>query len=117
MQCRRVLTRLIAATKRCEIGIVDLTPEVQSAIRSYHAVVTLESTTIAHGLPYRANLQFAPSFEAAVRLGEAVPATAAVANWRFRAGLCSEELKNLAQNPGIITKHPPRPFPLRLRTN
>jgi len=59
-------------------------------------VVALESTVVAHGLPYPANLETARQMEAAVRQHGAVPATIAVLQGRLHVGLTEPELEFLA---------------------
>ena len=60
-------------------------PEVAEALAKRRPVVALESTLIAHGLPWPLNLETARAAEAAVRAEGAVPATIVV--WRGRPGL------------------------------
>ena len=58
--------------------------------------VALESTLIAHGLPWPDNLETALASEAAVREAGAEPATIAVLGGSIRVGLTREELERLA---------------------
>lgn len=62
------------------------------AIASRKAVVALESTVIAHGLPHPLNIETARACEQAVLRAEAVPATVAVVDGRAKAGLSEGEL-------------------------
>jgi pseudouridine-5'-phosphate glycosidase len=64
-------------------------------------VVALESTLIAHGLPWPLNLETARAAEAAVRAEGAVPATVAVWHGRPTVGLRDAELEYLARAPGV----------------
>lgn len=66
-------------------------PEKGSAPR-----VALESTVIAHGLPYPHNLRLARRLEARVREVGAEPATIAILGGELRAGLTDAELHHLA---------------------
>ena len=75
---------------------LELDPEVRQALDGGRAVVALESTVIAHGLPYPTNLETARSMEAAVRDHGAVPATIAVLDGRLRVGLDDAALEHLA---------------------
>ena len=69
------------------------------------ARVALESTLIAHGLPYPDNLETARASEAAVREAGAEPATIAVLDGLVRVGLTSVELERLASAPpGSVLK-------------
>lgn len=72
-------------------------PEVRRAIEAGQAVVALESTLIAHGLPWRMNLETARRSEAAVRMAGGVPATIAVLGGEPCIGLTEGELERAAQ--------------------
>jgi pseudouridine-5'-phosphate glycosidase len=80
---------------------LHLSPEVRQALKDGQAVVALESTVIAHGLPYPTNLQSARQMEAAVRRNGAVPATIALLAGQIRVGLADAELEHLATATGI----------------
>jgi pseudouridine-5'-phosphate glycosidase len=75
---------------------LQLDPEVRQALDEGKAVVALESTVIAHGLPYPANLETARSMEAVIRGQGAVPATIAVLDGRLCVGLADAGLEHLA---------------------
>src|SRR5256885_70283 len=77
---------------------IDTAPEVAAALQSGRPVVALESTLIAHGLPWPLNLETALAAEAAVREEGAVPATIAVLRGRPTIGLTSDELATLARD-------------------
>ncbi len=62
------------------------------------AVVALESTLVAQGLPWPENLETAREAEAAVRAAGAVPATVAVLAGLVRVGLSGAELEHLARS-------------------
>ncbi len=66
--------------------------EVSAAIADGSAVVALESTLLAHGLPPGRNRKVADAVEDAVRAAGAVPATIAVLDGRLRVGLDAAEL-------------------------
>jgi pseudouridine-5'-phosphate glycosidase len=82
--------------------LIDVRPEVAAAIRRGDPVVALESTLIAHGLPWPWNLETAQHAEAAVRDAGGVPATVAVIDGRPTVGLDSSELRRLAQEGDAI---------------
>jgi pseudouridine-5'-phosphate glycosidase len=71
---------------------VSASSEVSAALRDGGAVVALESTILAHGLPAPRNRQAADELEAVVRAHGAVPATVAVLDGRARIGLSAAEL-------------------------
>lgn len=73
-------------------------PEVDAALRGGLAVVALESTLVAHGLPWPTNLETALEAESAVRRAGAVPATVAVVGGEIRIGLSGPELEHLARS-------------------
>ncbi|MGH2357922.1 MAG: pseudouridine-5'-phosphate glycosidase, partial [Candidatus Limnocylindria bacterium] len=54
---------------------LEISPEVRDALAARRAVVALESSLIAQGLPAPHNLRTALEAEAAVREAGAVPAT------------------------------------------
>ena len=78
-------------------------PEVVEALAAGRAVVALESTLVAQGLPWPTNLETAIAAEGAVRASGSVPATIAVVGGVARVGLDREELAALAE-PGRFRK-------------
>jgi pseudouridine-5'-phosphate glycosidase len=70
-------------------------PEVEAALAGGKPVVALESTVIAHGLPYPENVKTALAMEAAVREGGATPATIAIIRGEIRFGLTADEVERL----------------------
>jgi pseudouridylate synthase len=76
--------------------------EVVAALRENRPVVALESTLIAHGLPWPLNLETALAAEDAVRAGGAVPATIAVWQGVPSVGLTRNQLEELAQGTNIL---------------
>src|SRR5262249_55000278 len=78
-------------------------PEVAGCVRDGGAVVALESTLVAHGLPWPENLETGRAAEAAVRGAGAHPATVAVLDGGIRVGLDDGELTRLSR-PGTFTK-------------
>ena len=77
-------------------------PEVADAVQAHRPVVALESTLIAHGLPWPLNLETAFAAEAAVRAEGAVPATIAVLNGQPTVGLSEKELHELARTEMVV---------------
>lgn len=77
-------------------------PDVAAAIDNKRPIVALESTVIAHGLPWPMNLETARAAEAAVRAEGAVPATIAVIEGSPRIGLYDAELERLAGGREVI---------------
>jgi pseudouridine-5'-phosphate glycosidase len=82
-------------------NLLDVRPNIAAALAAGRAVVALESTVIAHGLPWPRNVETARATEAAVRAEGAVPATIAVLGGRPTVGLDDAELESLARAPGV----------------
>ena len=78
-----------------------LHPSVRSALETNSAIVALESTVIAHGLPRPQNLETAQRLERIVRESGAVPATIAILNGQLTVGLTSEELNFIAETDDV----------------
>ncbi|MEU9973107.1 pseudouridine-5'-phosphate glycosidase [Streptomyces sp. NPDC051014] len=81
--------------------VLVMSEEVREALGAGRAVVALESTIIAHGLPRPRNLQVALELEEAVRHEGAVPATIAVLDGRPHVGLAKDQLERVANEDGI----------------
>ena len=75
--------------------------EVAAALSQGRAVVALESTIIAHGMPFPQNLDTARAVEAAVRNEGAVPATIAVLDGEIVVGLSDAEVERVARSPDM----------------
>ncbi len=82
--------------------MLHFSPEVKAELsKPRPAIVALESTVIAHGLPRPQNLQTALRLEEIIRAGGAVPATIAVLKGHFHAGLNRDQLEDIAHNPDV----------------
>jgi pseudouridylate synthase len=81
-----------------------LSPEVAAAREAGWPVVALESTIIAHGLPWPDNLAIAHELEATVRAHGGVPATIAVIEGQPRIGLAADALERLARDGSRFVK-------------
>src|SRR6516165_1987701 len=93
--------------------LIDLSPEVEAALRAARPVVALESTLITHGLPWPENAQTALAMEAAARESGAVPATIAVLAGRITVGISREQIEDLAHRPfGSVRKCSRRDLPV-----
>jgi len=82
-------------------ALIRVLPEVQAALKEGQPVVALESTIVAHGMPYPANLETAQAVEAIVREEGAVPATVAVVDGAVQVGCDAATLERLASEPGV----------------
>jgi len=83
---------------------IEVSEEVRTAIEEGLPVVALESTIIAHGLPYPDNLTIARELDAAVRDQGAVPATIAVIRGRLCVGLSDDDLSTIATDKQNVAK-------------
>ncbi len=88
-------------TRQQKAFSLHISDQVRAALDAGQPVVALESTVIAHGLPYPANLETARQMEAAVRAHGATPATIAILQGRLQVGLAEPELEFLATAQGI----------------
>jgi pseudouridine-5'-phosphate glycosidase len=80
---------------------LDVRPRVVRALAEQVPVVALESTLIAHGLPWPVNLETARAAERVVAGAGAVAATIAVWHGRPTVGLDDEEIEYLARATGV----------------
>jgi pseudouridylate synthase len=80
---------------------VRVAGEVAVALAGRRAVVALESTLLAHGLPPGRNREVAGRLEDAVRAAGAVPATVAVLGGSPVVGLSGAELDRVC-DPGLV---------------
>jgi pseudouridine-5'-phosphate glycosidase len=80
---------------------LTLDPEVREAIASGDPVVALESTLIAHGMPYPQNLETARGLKAIVRQAGAVPAVISINKGQILIGTSDEGLRDLAASGGV----------------
>lgn len=79
-----------------------LSAEVRDALATQHPVVALESTVIAHGLPYPVNLEIARDMEEAIRAEGAVPATIGIHDGKIVVGLSTAEIEQLATAQDVL---------------
>jgi pseudouridine-5'-phosphate glycosidase len=80
---------------------IAIRDEVAEALRRGTPVVALESTLIAHGLPYPDNLELAREVEGLVRREGGVPATIGVIGGVPKVGLGYQELELIATGEGV----------------
>ncbi len=76
-------------------------PDVQEALAAGRAVVALESTIIAHGMPYPTNIETALEVERIVRDEGAVPATIAILGGEISVGLDQQALEKLGRSHDV----------------
>jgi len=81
---------------------LDISTEVQQALKTGLPIVALESTIISHGMPFPQNLETALTVEKIIREESAVPATIAILNGRIKIGLSQHELEQFAKHTSQI---------------
>lgn len=81
---------------------LDRSPEVLNAMETGQPVVALESTIIAHGMPYPRNVETALAVNEVIRSNGAVPATIGILNGRMKVGLTAEEIEYLAKAKNVL---------------
>ncbi|MDX2090305.1 MAG: pseudouridine-5'-phosphate glycosidase [Kofleriaceae bacterium] len=81
-----------------------IAPEVEAARGKGEPIVALESTIVAHGLPWPENFEIAKELEETVRSFGAIPATCAIIEGQPRVGLDVPTLERLAREGAQIAK-------------
>ncbi len=94
---------------------LDVSRAVADGVAESAPVVALESTLIAHGLPYPHNLETVREMIGAIERAGAVPAVIAVLDGRIRVGLDAAELERVARDIGIV-KAGARDIPVLIAT-
>ena len=84
------------------LSYVALTDEVRAALQEQRPVVALESTVIAHGLPYPANIEVAQAMEAGIRAEGAIPATVGILNGKIVIGLSVDQIQYLGTAQHVL---------------
>jgi pseudouridine-5'-phosphate glycosidase len=82
-------------------NFLQIHPEVAQALAEGKPVVALESTIIAHGMPYPKNVETAKEVEAIVRAHGAIPATIAILEGKLCVGLDAGQLNFLGSTPDV----------------
>jgi pseudouridine-5'-phosphate glycosidase len=81
---------------------LNIHPEVAHALAQGQPVVALESTIIAHGMPYPQNVQTALEVEAVIRAHGAIPATIAVLEGKICIGLSRDQIEALGSAKDVM---------------
>lgn len=81
---------------------LEIHPNVEKALKENKAVVALESTIIAHGMPYPQNVETALKVEEIIRNNGAVPATVGIINGKIKVGLSTEEIEHMAKSDEVV---------------
>lgn len=81
---------------------LNIHTDVAQALGAGQPVVALESTIIAHGMPYPQNVQTALEVEAVIREYGAIPATIAVLEGKICVGLSRQQIEVLGSTPDVM---------------
>ena len=81
---------------------IRLAEEVQAALQGQRPIVALESTVIAHGLPYPANIEVSQAMEATIRNEGAIPATVGMHDGKIVIGLSQGEIERLGTAQDVL---------------
>lgn len=84
------------------MSTIHFTPAVAEALSARRAVVALESSVFAQGLPIPANADAARRMRAAIEAAGAVPAIAAVVAGKPQLGLADDELARFLARDGVV---------------
>jgi pseudouridine-5'-phosphate glycosidase len=84
------------------MNAIRVSVAVRAALEGHRPVVALESTILAHGMPFPRNLETALAVEFDVREAGAVPATIAVLDGTIHVGLDEHELERVATAPQML---------------
>lgn len=87
---------------------MDITPEIEEAVRTGKPVVALESTILSHGMPYPENLSFAREVEKIIREQGAIPATMAIIDGRLKCRSDRGGTGSHVRSEGRAEGQPPR---------
>jgi len=91
--------------------MIHIRSHVQEALNQGLPVVALESSLLAHGLPWPVNLQTALAAEQAIREHGVVPATIGVVAGLPTVGLNEAEMRHFAQSGETVLKASRRDLP------
>lgn len=98
--------------KNLDTSYLSIHPEIKAALSDGRPLVALESTIIAHGMPYPQNVETARRVEETVRNTGAIPATIAIIDGKLKVGLSSDELELLGSPTQRVNKCSRRDLPV-----
>ena len=81
--------------------LLNIHPEISDALSQGLPIVALESTIIAHGMPYPQNIETALEVEQIVRQNGAIPATIAILDGKLCVGLNAQQLELLGNTKDV----------------
>jgi pseudouridine-5'-phosphate glycosidase len=92
----------MARPAKNHLEFLEVREPVQAALAAGQPVVALESTVIAHGLPWPANIEVAQAMEEAIRVEGATPATVALLDGRIVIGLDTRDIERLVTPRDVL---------------
>jgi pseudouridine-5'-phosphate glycosidase len=81
---------------------IKISKEVELALKNHQPVVALESTIIAHGMPYPKNVETALAVEKVIRDNGAIPATIGIIDGTPIIGMSREEIEDFGTRHDIV---------------
>ncbi|MBT1247590.1 MULTISPECIES: pseudouridine-5'-phosphate glycosidase [unclassified Thermosipho (in: thermotogales)] len=95
--------------------MLEISQIVSEALKNNKPVVALESTVLAHGLPYPENLKVFRRLEELVRDNNCVPATIGVLKGKVKIGMSEEEVVELIEDNPIKVGTRELPYAVSLK--
>lgn len=90
--------------------MIRIHPDIKKALKNRLPIVALESTIIAHGMPYPQNVETALNCERIIRENGAIPATVAILSGEITVGLTIAEIESIGLNGKQVRKISRRDF-------
>jgi len=85
-----------------EVKMLKIREDVKEALELNKPIVALESTIIAHGMPYPENVRVALEVENCVKVEGCVPATIGVIKGNIIVGMTEKEIEFIGKKEGIL---------------
>ena len=82
-------------------NFLNIDPEIKNALTEGKPVVALESTIIAHGMPYPKNIETALEVEKIIRENGSVPATIAILDGKLCIGMNAEQFEIVGNSENV----------------
>lgn len=97
--------------------LLKVSPEIKDALAGAQPVVALESTIIAHGMPYPDNVTTAGEVAKRVREHGALPATIGIIDGFLQVGMSDDQIERLGRQGEAAHKVSRRDIPFALNRN
>jgi pseudouridine-5'-phosphate glycosidase len=83
-------------------SVFTIRPDIKKALDKNEAVIALESTILAHGMPFPENLNFAHQAEQLALDKGVLAATIAIIDGEIKVGLSPSELEIICKNDSVV---------------